>query len=144
MQAKSSSVVAAGPLAAWGQFKFPRPGGGSVPKFFLKERLGLTGMEASLNWLPPGGGMPFTHRHERNEELYVFLTGTGEFQLDNEVIPISPGTCVRCDREVNRAWRCTGAEPMTFLCIQAPAGGYGPGQTTADGVKGDLPVAWVT
>ena len=142
MQATSSSVYEAGSTADWNQFKFTAPSGAIVPKGFLKNELGLTSMEVSLNWLPPGAGMSFTHTHEKNEELYVFLTGSGEFQLESEVIAIKPGTCVRCNREVNRAWRCTGDEPLTFVCIQAPANGFGPKATIEDGQMGTVPLAW--
>lgn len=142
MQATLFSVYEAGAPSGWNHFEFKTPGGAIVPKGFLKNELGLTSMEVSLNWLPPGAGMPFTHRHERNEELYVFLTGSGEFQVENDVFPVKPGTCVRCDREVNRAWRCTGDEPLTFIVIQAPADGFGPKSTIEDGVRGSVPVAW--
>jgi mannose-6-phosphate isomerase-like protein (cupin superfamily) len=142
MQSNSFAVFEAGPLSGWNHFQFQAPNGTNIPKGFLKNELGLTSMEVSLNWLPPGAGMPFTHQHRRNEELYVFLTGSGEFQIENDVYPIQPGTCVRCDRQVNRAWRCTGDEPLTFLCIQAPADGYGPKSTVEDGRRGTVPVAW--
>jgi len=142
MQATSFSVYEAGAISGWNHFQFTTASGLKIPKGFLKNELGLTSMEVSLNWLPPGAGMPFTHRHQVNEELYVFLTGSGEFQAGDEVFPIKPGTCVRCDREVDRAWRCTGEEPLTFLCIQAPAGGFGPKANIEDGMRGSVPVAW--
>lgn len=142
MHTTSFSIYEAGTTSDWNHFQFKAPNGLTVQKGFLKNELGLTAMEVSLNWLPPGAGMPFTHRHQVNEELYVFLTGFGEFQVENDILPIKPGTCIRCDREVNRAWRCTGDEPLTFIVVQAPAGGYGPKATIEDGMKGDVPLAW--
>ena len=142
MQSTSFSIYEAGATSDWNRFQFQTPSGLTIPKGFLKNELGLTSMEVSLNWLPPGAGMPFTHRHQKNEELYVFLTGSGEFQAGKEIFPIKPGTCVRCGQEVDRAWRCTGEEPLTFICIQAPAGGYGSKATIEDGMKGDAPLAW--
>ena len=107
----SYSVVEAGPMPEWSNFRFRRPGIGSIPKFFLKERLDLSAMEISLNMLPPGIGMPFTHLHRENEEVYLFLSGEGEFQADGNLFPIRAGSCIRCAPEVSRAWRNTGSEP---------------------------------
>ena len=138
----AAAVHEAGPVADWGAFRFEAPGLPAIAKYFLKERLGLTGMEVSLNSMPPGQGMPFVHRHRRNEELYLFLSGEGEFQSDGEVRPVRAGTCVRCAPAVGRAWRNTGREPLVFVCVQAPAGAYGPGKTVEDGELADEAVRW--
>jgi hypothetical protein len=50
--------------------------GPSAGKYFLKDRLGLTGMEVSLNQVPEGGSVPFYHTHRENEELYLSLAAT--------------------------------------------------------------------
>lgn len=142
MHRTSFSIYEAGSTSDWKHFQFETLNGLTLSKSFLKNQLDLTAMEVSLNSLPPGASMPFTHRHQINEELYVFLTGSGEFQIEKEIFLIKPGTCIRCDREVHRAWRCTGNEPLTFIVIQAPAGGYGAKATIEDGIKGDLPLAW--
>jgi quercetin dioxygenase-like cupin family protein len=145
MQAISDtcSVVEAGSMPDWSKFRFRTPGFGVIPKFFLKERLGLNSMEVSLNMIPPGSGMPLTHRHQENEEVYVFLSGEGEFQADGKVFPIQAGTCVRCAPETSRSWHCVGAEPLYFVVIQAKADSYGPLATTRDGQRCDDPVLWL-
>jgi len=91
-------------------------------KVFLREILGLSGMEVSLNALPPGGACSFLHAHKQNEELYVFLSGEGEFQVDGKVFPVEAGSAVRVAPEGMRAWRPTGSEPLSFLVIQVKAG----------------------
>lgn len=126
MKTEQESVVSVrnfGPLENWKDLVLSVPGLPPVAKQFLKNELGLGGMEVSLNHFAPGDTMPFTHRHRENEELYLFLTGRGEFAADDERIPIESGTCIRCAPETKRCWRNSGDSPMTFLCIQAPAKG---------------------
>ena len=55
-------------------------------KLFIKELLGLTGMEISMNKLPAGVSVPFYHQHRENEETYVFLKGSGQMQVDGETV----------------------------------------------------------
>ncbi|MDX2023002.1 MAG: cupin domain-containing protein [Deltaproteobacteria bacterium] len=125
MQVTSSetfSVVETGATTDWSEAQFEMPRGGMVPgKQFLQERLGLTGMEISFGAMPPGGGMPFLHRHRKNEELYVFLSGTGQFQVDGNVFDVRQGTAVRVSPAGRRAYRNTGAEPLVVIVVQAPA-----------------------
>ena len=46
-------------------------------KLFEKEKLGLTGMEISINNLVANEGNPFVHTHQQNEELYIVIKGSG-------------------------------------------------------------------
>jgi mannose-6-phosphate isomerase-like protein (cupin superfamily) len=137
------SHVAAGPLAEWHRWEFLHEGlGRKFPgKLFLQECLGLTGMELSLSVLPPGRAIPFLHRHRRNEEVYVFLSGEGEFQVDGRCFPVHEGSVVRVSPEGKRAYRNTGTTPLAFLVIQAPANAGAPA-TTSDGEAVPGPVNW--
>lgn len=135
------SVFEAGPPDSWGEFRLEMEGLPPVPKQFLSEVLGLTGMEVSLNIMPPGTGMPFVHRHHDHEEVYLFLDGTGEFQHNDERIPIHPGTCVRCAPSVRRCWRNTGKIPMPFVCLQAKHGSLEK-RLTEDGELVPEPPLW--
>lgn len=136
------NVFEAGPTSRWGEFEFQAPAGAAVAKGFLKAPLGLTGMEVSLNELPPGAGLPFLHRHKTNEELYIFLEGTGEFEADGETMSIQPGTCVRCARSVARSWQNTGTTPLRFIVVQSPEDGYLSAGTIADGELAEGAPAW--
>jgi quercetin dioxygenase-like cupin family protein len=91
-------------------------------KVFLKEALDLCGMELSFGNLPPGAGTPFLHRHRENEEVYLFLSGIGQMQVDGETVAISAGTAVRVAPAGVRAWRNTSAEEMFYIVVQAKAG----------------------
>ncbi len=92
-------------------------------KLFLGDKLGLSSMEVSLNKDTAGNGIPFFHRHRKNEELYIFISGRGEMSIDDEIIPVQEGSVVRVKPEAKRAWWNTGDSDLTYIVIQAPAGG---------------------
>ena len=136
-------VLQVGGMPEWSGFAYTRfPSRPPVAKRFLKNELGLTSMEISLNHMKPGDGMPFVHRHRENEEVYLFLDGAGEFQADGELHPIQPGSCFRCAPAVGRAWRNTGSTPLVFVVIQAKDESYGPLGHTQDGELVREPVLW--
>ncbi len=112
-------------------------------KIFLNQPLGLTSIELSVNKLPPQVSMPFYHKHRRNEETYVFVKGRGEFQVDDEVIPVREGTVIRVAPEGVRCWRNNSTEPLYYIVIQAPEGGYPVADTTIkDGMGVEKEVVW--
>ncbi len=112
-------------------------------KLFLHELLGLTGSEISFNKLPPKTSMPFYHKHQVHEEVYIFLSGEGQFQIDEQVFPVKEGTVVRVSPEGERAWRnVSDSTDLTFLVIQSPSGQI-KATTTEDGVLIEKRVSWV-
>ena len=58
-------------------------------KLFLRNLLGSAGLEMSLNVVPPGKGIPFLHRHQQNDEVYVVVGGRGQFLVDGECIDVA-------------------------------------------------------
>jgi mannose-6-phosphate isomerase-like protein (cupin superfamily) len=139
--AGSFSLFESGAPASWdrGSFFHPRLGREFRGKLFLREHLALSGMEVSLNRVEPGRGVPFRHRHQRHEELYLFLSGTGEFQVDDEVFAVGPGSAVRVGTSGARAWRNTGSEPLVFVVVQAAEGSLAVGSVDdGERVPGDV------
>lgn len=133
----------AGGLDTWSQWEYAHPAlkRPARGKLFLREPLGLTGMEVSLNTFPPGAGMPFLHAHREHEELYVFLSGEGEFMVDGERFPVSSGSAVRVAPAGVRCWRNVGAEPLVYMVVQAKNDSVTDG-TIVDGVAVDGKPAW--
>ncbi len=111
-------------------------------KLFLKEILNLTSAEISVNKLAARQSVPFYHKHRLNEEIYIFIKGHGEFQVDDRVFPISEGTVVRVDSNGERCWRNNSDEDLYYIVIQARAGSY-EGGTSEDGVGVEKRVSWV-
>lgn len=100
-------------------------------KQFVKDATGATSCEISFGTLPTGAAVPFFHSHKANEENYIILSGAGKFQVDDEVFDIAEGSVVRVATDCDRNLKCTSAEPMTYICIQAAEGSLG-GYTMTD------------
>lgn len=141
-EGKNFSAAETGPLRDLGSHSHRHPRAGEVRgKLFLRKILGLTSMEVSLGVMPPGAGLPFLHKHCDHEELYLFVGGKGQFQVDGRILDVNEGTAIRVAPEGARSWRNNSAEPLTYICIQAAAGTV-RGEATSDGVGVDRPVEW--
>jgi mannose-6-phosphate isomerase-like protein (cupin superfamily) len=90
-------------------------------KLFLRDPLKLTGTQISLTKLPAGESVPFFHKHRQNEEVYIFVGGTGQMQLNDEVFEVREGTVARVDPATARIWRNNGTEDLYCVVIQARA-----------------------
>lgn len=112
-------------------------------KVFLKQILDLSSAEISFNNLPPKTSVPFYHKHRLNEEIYVFVQGEGEFQVDDCVFSVSEGTVVRVDSEGERCIRNTSdSKDLCWIVIQSRVGSY-PDHTIQDGFGVQKRVSWV-
>lgn len=102
-------------------------------KTFVKEALETTGVEISFGSLGVGESVPFFHHHKENEEVYIVLSGNGEFTIDGEKIPVESGSVVRVAPDGSRCIHNVGTVPLIYICIQAKAGSLGA-YTETDGV----------
>ena len=100
-------------------------------KQFVKDATGATSCEISFGTLTTGQAVPFFHSHKENEENYIILSGAGKFQVDDNVFDVAEGSVVRVATNCDRNIKCTSAEPMTYICIQAKEGSLG-GYTMTD------------
>lgn len=110
-------------------------------KVFGGAAVDVTGSEFSFQSFAPGTETGFLHTHKTHEELYFFLSGQGEFQVDGEIFPVGEGSVVRVAPAGRRSVRNNGSEPLVMLCIQYRAGTF----TAEDVADGDLlqePVKW--
>lgn len=87
-------------------------------KVFGGSALQATGAEFSFQLFAPGTETGFLHTHKNHEELYFFLSGKGEFQVDGKVFPIGEGSVVRVAPAGVRSVRNNGTEPLVMLCVQ--------------------------
>jgi mannose-6-phosphate isomerase-like protein (cupin superfamily) len=102
----------------WPEHTVELPGSDIPGKQFLKEILGFTGCEISINSMAPGADMLIYHQHQQNEEVYVFIQGKGQVQVDSEVIDVQEGTIVRIAPKGERTWRNNSNEPLLYIIIQ--------------------------
>lgn len=89
----------------------------SIQRADLKEQLGFTSCEISINTLEANSSVPFVHHHKENEEVYLILDGEGKIKLDNELINIKKGDVLRLAPSVKRQIFATSK--LNYICIQA-------------------------
>lgn len=110
-------------------------------KVFGGAALGTTGGEFSFQVFQPGTETGFLHTHKQHEELYFFLSGNGEFQVDGQVFPVQEGSVVRVAPDGRRSVRNNGTAPLTMLCVQYRGNTF-TAEDAADGVILNEPVKW--
>ncbi|MDO4930286.1 MAG: cupin domain-containing protein [Bacteroidales bacterium] len=110
-------------------------------KVFGGAALGATGGEFSFQMFQPGTETGFVHTHKTHEELYFFLSGSGEFQVDGEVFPVTEGSVVRVAPAGKRSVRNNGTAPLVMLCVQYRGNTF-TAEDAADGNILQEPVKW--
>lgn len=136
------SAISVGKLSELKDFTFVFSPEVNIPgKVFVGAEAGVTGAELSFQVFEPGAGVPFLHTHKTHEELYIFVKGSGEFQVDGTVFPIGEGSVVRVAPSAKRTLRNTGNEPMTMLCVQYKEGSF-TADDLHDGVLTNEPILW--
>ena len=88
-----------------------------------------------------GAETGFLHTHSTHEELYFFLKGEGQMQVDGEIIPVAEGSVVKVAPAPKRSVRNVGNEPLVMLCIQYKEKTF----SAEDATDGEIlaePVVW--
>jgi mannose-6-phosphate isomerase-like protein (cupin superfamily) len=62
---------------------------------FAREDLASEATGLSLQSLAPDATVPFAHRHENAEEIYVILAGSGQMLLGDETLAVAPYDAIR-------------------------------------------------
>ena len=89
----------------------------------VRSALGVTEFGVNAIVLPPG----YTsrrHFHERQQELYLVVSGEIEFELDGDKHTLGPGGLARVDPSTVRSLRNTSeSDEAVYFCVGG-AGGY--------------------
>ncbi|WP_029905823.1 cupin domain-containing protein [Prevotella sp. 10(H)] len=88
-------------------------------KVFLKDATKATGTEISFNSLPPHADLNYFHIHTQDEETYIILKGSGDFQVDDDCFPVTEGSVIRVAPAGKRSMRNSSDEPMIYMVIQS-------------------------
>ncbi len=91
-------------------------------KVFTKDAIKSTGTEVSFQILQPKTEISYFHIHHQNEETYIFLKGSGDFQVDEDCFPIEEGSIVRVAPKGIRGLRNSSDETMIYMVIQSKEG----------------------
>lgn len=99
-----------------------------APKFGMEglesrfARVPLELQEAGLSYfkVAPGVRPPFGHRHGRQEEIYVLISGSARLKLDDEILELRQWDAVRIPGPVVRAFE-GGPEGAELLAFGSPS-----------------------
>lgn len=77
----------------------------------------------TANAYEPGEEAGYWHTHSEIEELYIFLEGSGQMGLDEDIIDVTAGSVVRVGQGVWRTWRALPESDgqLRWICIRAGA-----------------------
>lgn len=87
--------------------------------------LGLEQSGLCLQHVPPGCRFPYGHTHERQEEVYVVVGGSGRMKLDDEVVDLRRWDAVRVAPGTWRGYEA-GPDGLDLLVVGAPNLGDDP------------------
>lgn len=74
--------------------------------------------------MKPGKRPGFGHQHGTMEEMYVVVSGSGRFKLDDETIDVGPKDVIYCAPETMREWEA-GPDGLELLAFGSHAEGEG-------------------
>lgn len=142
IKAENVSAVDFGKLSNLNEYVLELAPKVKIPgKVFGGALVGATGGDFSFQSFAPGTETGFLHTHKTHEELYFFLSGKGEFQVDGKVFPVAEGSVVRVAPNGKRSVRNSGTEPLVMLCVQYRGGTFTTEDAT-DGVILNEKVEW--
>lgn len=110
-------------------------------KVFGGQAVGATGGEFSFQVFAPGQETGFLHTHKNHEELYFFISGKGEFQVDGDVFAVEEGSVVRVAPDGRRSVRNNDTAPLVMLCVQYRGNTFTSEDATDGNILSDL-VKW--
>ena len=83
----------------------------SAPKFdmpaemqarFARRDIGGETLGLSLFTLEPGFRIPFGHKHETQEEVYVVVRGSGRIKVEDDVVELAEWDAIRVGKDTMR------------------------------------------
>jgi mannose-6-phosphate isomerase-like protein (cupin superfamily) len=83
---------------------------------FANADLQVENTGISLQRLKAGKRQPFAHRHDKAEEVYVVLSGSGRMKLDEEIIEVGELDAIRVAPGVVRAFEA-GSQGLDVLAF---------------------------
>jgi mannose-6-phosphate isomerase-like protein (cupin superfamily) len=91
---------------------------------FAKDDLDAERTGVSHIKLQPEKRLPFGHKHEEAEEVYIVIAGSGRIKLDDEIIEVVELDAIRISPEVTRGVE-GGPDGIEVLAVGARHDGDG-------------------
>jgi mannose-6-phosphate isomerase-like protein (cupin superfamily) len=86
---------------------------------FATKPLKLEKSGVGLQKVLPGRSIPFKHRHAVQEEVFIFVEGSGRMLLDDKAVEVKAWDAVRVPAEVIRQVEA-GPDGLEVIIIGAP------------------------
>ena len=97
---------------------------------FARTALEGKSLGLSLMKLAPNFRIPFGHKHEGQEEVYVVLNGSARIKVEDEIVEVAEGDAIRFDKDTMRDVEA-GPKGVEYLAF-----GAGTDPTDAEMVHG--------
>ena len=94
---------------------------GSAIRVLVDARLGGARNQSLAEAALPPGKATGRHRHPAAEEIYYFLSGRGEMEVDGAISMVEPGDAVLIPPGAMHQARADDDGELRFLCCCAPA-----------------------
>jgi mannose-6-phosphate isomerase-like protein (cupin superfamily) len=85
---------------------------------FARTALGGETLGLSLMTLAPGFRIPFGHKHEGQEEVYVVIRGSARIKVEEEVVELGEWDAIRFDKDTMRNVEA-GPDGVDYLAFGA-------------------------
>lgn len=85
---------------------------------FARRALGGETLGLSLFRLAPGFRIPFGHKHENQEEVYVVVRGSARVKVEDDVVELGEWDAIRFDKNTMRNVEA-GPEGVEYLAFGA-------------------------
>jgi mannose-6-phosphate isomerase-like protein (cupin superfamily) len=85
---------------------------------FARKPIGGETLGLSLFTLEPNFRIPFGHKHEGQEEVYVVVRGSARIKVEDEIVEVGEWDAIRIDKDT---WRDVeaGPEGVEYLAFGA-------------------------
>jgi mannose-6-phosphate isomerase-like protein (cupin superfamily) len=94
---------------------------------FARKELGFEQVGVSRFTFAPDTRFPFAHRHRRQEEAYVVVSGSGRAKLDDQIVELKRWDVLRVGPSVGRQIEA-GPDGLELICIGGPLPEGGDGE----------------
>ena len=85
---------------------------------FARRAIGGETLGLSLLRLAPGFRVPFGHKHEAQEEVYVVVRGSGRVKVGDEIVELAEWDAIRFDKNTMRQMEA-GPDGMEYVAFGA-------------------------
>ncbi len=85
---------------------------------FARGAIGGKTLGLSLMTLEPGFRIPFGHKHENQEEVYVIVRGSARIKVDDEIVDVGEWDAIRFEKNTMRDVEA-GSDGVEYLAFGA-------------------------